>query len=139
MEFRINAEDPKNGFLPSFGKVTRYFAPGGPGVRTDGALYTGYEIPPYYDSMCVKLIVWAPDWESLINRAQRALRDIAVYGIKTTIPYYQEILKNEEFRSGRFDTSFVDAHPELVDYSIKRPQREIAAAIAASIVASMGL
>ena len=139
MEFRINAEDPKNGFLPSFGKVTRYFAPGGPGVRTDGALYTGYEIPPYYDSMCVKLIVWAPDWESLLNRAQRALRDIAVYGVKTTIPYYQEILKNEEFRSGRFDTSFVDAHPELVDYSIKRPQREIAAAIAASIVASMGL
>ena len=139
IEFRINAEDPKNGFLPSFGKVTRYFAPGGPGVRTDGALYTGYEIPPYYDSMCVKLIVWAPDWESLLNRAARALRDIAVYGVKTTIPYYQEILKNEEFRSGHFNTGFVDAHPELADYSIKRPQREIAAAIAASIVASMGL
>ena len=139
MEFRINAEDPKNGFLPSFGKVTRYFAPGGPGVRTDGALYTGYEIPPYYDSMCVKLIVWAPDWESLLARANRALRDIGVYGVKTTIPYYQEILKNEEFRSGSFDTSFVDSHPELVEYSIKRPQREIAAAIAASIVAAMGL
>lgn len=139
MEFRINAEDPKNGFLPSFGKVTRYFAPGGPGVRTDGALYTGYEIPPYYDSMCVKLIVWAPDWDTLINRAARALRDIAVYGIKTTIPYYQEILNNEEFRNGRFDTSFVDTHPNLVEYSIKRPQREVAAAIAASIVASMGL
>lgn len=139
MEFRINAEDPKNGFMPSFGKVTSYYAPGGPGVRADGALYTGYEIQPYYDSMCVKLIVWAPDWETLLNRAQRALRDIGVFGVKTTIPYYQEILKNETFRSGRFDTSFVDTHPELLDYPVKRPQRQVAAAIAASIVASLGL
>lgn len=139
MEFRINAEDPKNGFLPSFGKVTSYYAPGGPGVRADGALYTGYEIPPYYDSMCVKLVVWGPDWETLLNRAQRALRDIGVFGVKTTIPYYQEILRNEVFRSGRFDTGFVEAHPELLDYPAKRPQRQVAAVIAASIVASMGL
>jgi len=139
MEFRINAEDPKNGFLPSFGKVTRYFAPGGPGVRTDGALYTGYEIPPYYDSMCAKLIVWAPDWEHLLQRSARALRDIGVFGVKTTIPYYQEILKDPEFRSGKFDTGFVDAHPELVDYHPRRSHRELAAAIAAAIAASVGL
>ncbi len=63
MEFRINAEDPKNDFLPSFGRITRYFAPGGPGVRTDAAIYTGYHIPPYYDSMCAKLTVWAMDWD----------------------------------------------------------------------------
>ncbi len=136
MEFRINAEDPKNDFLPSFGRITRYFAPGGPGVRTDSAIYTGYQIPPYYDSMCAKLTVWALDWEQLLNRAARALNDIGVYGVKTTIPYHLEILRSPEFRSGRFDTGFVEAHPELIDYSIRRPAREIATAIAAAVAAS---
>ncbi|MBI5040538.1 MAG: acetyl-CoA carboxylase biotin carboxylase subunit, partial [Gammaproteobacteria bacterium] len=84
MEFRINAEDPKNDFLPSFGRITRYFAPGGPGVRTDAAIYTGYQIPPYYDSMCAKLTVWALDWEQVLNRAARALEYMGVYGVKTT-------------------------------------------------------
>lgn len=139
MEFRINAEDPKNDFLPSFGRITRYFAPGGPGVRTDGAIYTGYQIPPHYDSMCAKLIIWALDWESLLNRASRALRDIGVYGVKTTIPYHLEILKNEDFRRGRFDTSFVESHPELTEYSVRRPTREIVAVIAAAIAAHRGL
>lgn len=139
MEFRINAEDPKNGFLPSFGKITRYFAPGGPGVRTDGAIYTGYEIPPYYDSMCAKLVVRANQWDDLLARAERALRDFAVYGIKTTIPYHLEILHSPEFRTGRFDTGFVDGHPELANYCEKRPPQEVAAAIAAAIAATMGL
>jgi pyruvate carboxylase subunit A len=139
MEFRINAEDPKNGFLPSFGKVTRYFAPGGPGVRTDSAIYTGYEIPPYYDSMCAKLCVWSLDWEELLPRARRALRDIGVFGVKTTIPYHLEILGTEEFIRGRFDTSFVENHPELTQYSIRRSHRDIAAAIGAAIAASTGV
>ncbi|MCW8827984.1 MAG: acetyl-CoA carboxylase biotin carboxylase subunit [Gammaproteobacteria bacterium] len=139
MEFRINAEDPQNGFLPSFGRITRYYAPGGPGVRTDGAIYTGYDIPPYYDSMCAKLIVWAPTWEGLLARANRALDDIGVYGIKTTIPYYKEILGAEAFRQGRFDTSFVEQHPELTHYHLRRPPRELAAAIGAAIAASMGM
>ena len=78
MQFRINAEDPKNGFLPSFGRITRYFAPGGPGVRTDAAIYTGYTIPPYYDSMCAKITVWALRWEDLLKRASRALRRMLV-------------------------------------------------------------
>jgi pyruvate carboxylase subunit A len=138
MEFRINAEDPKNGFLPSFGKITRYFAPGGPGIRTDGCIYTGYQIPPYYDSMCAKLIVWASSWEELLARSERALRDIGVYGIKTTIPYQLEILKTDEFRSGHFNTGFVEQHPELTHYSVRRPQRELAAVVAAAIAASMG-
>ncbi len=138
MEFRINAEDPQNDFLPSFGRITRYYAPGGPGVRTDGAIYTGYEIPPYFDSMCAKLIVWAPDWESLLARACRALEDLSLSGIKTTIPYYQEILKTESFRQGHFDTGFVEQHPELVDYHLPRQPQELAAAIAAAIAASMG-
>jgi len=138
MQFRINAEDPKNDFLPSFGCVTRYYAPGGPGVRTDGAIYTGYLIPPYYDSLCVKLTVWALTWEDLLNRAGRALKDIGVYGVKTTIPYYQEILNTEAFRSGHFDTSFVEMHPELLEYSTVRPPQDIAAALAAAIAAHMG-
>jgi pyruvate carboxylase subunit A len=139
MEFRINAEDPKNDFLPSFGRITRYFAPGGPGVRVDGAIYTGYHIPPHYDSMCAKLTVWALGWEQVLNRAQRALKDMGVYGVKTTIPYHLEILKSPEFRSGRFTTAFVESHPELVGYSTRRPSREIAAVIAAAVAANMGL
>ncbi|MGD9000788.1 MAG: acetyl-CoA carboxylase biotin carboxylase subunit [Granulosicoccaceae bacterium] len=137
IQFRINAEDPKNDFLPSFGRITRYFAPGGPGIRTDAAIYTGYVIPPYYDSMCAKLIVWALDWEAVIARGLRALEDMGVYGVKTTIPYYQEILKSEDFRNARFDTSFVEQHPELIDYSVRRPPRELAAAIAAAVAAHM--
>ena len=138
MEFRINAEDPKNDFLPSFGRITRYFAPGGPGVRTDAAIYSGYLIPPYYDSMCAKLTVWALDWQQLLNRAARALEDMGVYGVKTTIPYYLEILKTEEFRAGSFTTRFVEDHPDLVDYATSRPTREMAAVIAAAVAAHLG-
>ena len=139
MELRINAEDPKNDFLPSFGRITRYFAPGGPGVRTDAAIYTGYQIPPHYDSMCAKLTVWALTWEELLRRANRALLDTGVYGVKTTIPYYMEILKVPEFREGTFDTGFVEAHPELVGYTTSRPNRELSAAITAALSAHLGL
>ena len=139
MEFRINAEDPKNDFLPSFGKINRYFAAGGPGVRTDGAIYSGYVIPPYYDSMCAKLIVWAMDWDSLIDRSRRALRDITLHGVKTTIPYYIEILASADFQTGHFNTSFVEKHPELTNYSVKRSSREVAAAIAAALAANAGI
>jgi len=138
MQFRINAEDPKNDFLPSFGRITRYFAPGGPGVRTDAAIYTGYEIPPFYDSMCAKLTVWALDWESLLRRSRRALTDIGLYGVKTTIPYYLEILNSDEFKSGHFNTGFVESHPELTQYSVRRSSRHVAAAIGAAIAAHMG-
>ncbi len=139
MEFRINAEDPKNGFLPSFGRITRYYAPGGPGVRTDAAMYSGYVIPPYYDSMCAKLTVWSLTWESVIERGRRALNDMVVFGVKTTIPYYLEILGNETFRSGHFDTSFVETHPELINYHTDAPPEILAAAIAAAISAHNGL
>lgn len=139
MEFRINAEDPKNDFLPSFGRVTRYFAPGGPGVRVDAAIYTGYEIPPYYDSMCAKLTVWALTWDAVLDRAIRALNDIGVFGVKTTIPYQIEILKSAEFRSGHFNTGFVEAHPELTNYSTQISSRHVAAAIGAALAAHMGL
>jgi pyruvate carboxylase subunit A len=139
MELRINAEDPRNDFLPSFGRITRYFAPGGPGVRTDSAIYTGYPIPPDYDSMCAKLTVWALDWDELLSRATRALMDTGVYGVKTTIPYYMEILKVKDFREGCFDTGFVEDHPELTRYTTSRPTRELTAAITAALSAHLGL
>ena len=107
-------------------------------MRTDAAIYTGYEIPPFYDSMCAKLTVWALDWETLLRRSRRALLDIGVFGIKTTIPYYLEILKSDEFRSGHFNTSFVEAHPELTQYSVRPSSMEIATAIGAAIAAHMG-
>jgi pyruvate carboxylase subunit A len=138
MQFRVNAEDPKNDFLPSFGRITRYFAPGGPGVRTDAAIYTGYTIPPYYDSMCAKITVWALSWEELLNRASRALLDTGLYGIKTTIPYYLEVLKVPDFRAGHFNTAFVEDYPDLVNYKTSRPTRELAGVIAAAIAANAG-
>lgn len=138
MEFRINAEDPKNDFLPSFGKITRYYAPGGPGVRMDAAIYTGYVIPPYYDSMCAKLTVWALTWDGVIERGRRALDDMVVYGVKTTIPYYQEILKHADFKAGDFNTSFVESHPELTNYATEFPPELFAAAISAAIAAHEG-
>ena len=139
MEYRINAEDPKNDFLPSFGKITRYYSPGGPGVRMDAAIYTGYVIPPYYDSMCAKLTVWALDWPSVVERGRRALGDMEVYGVKTTIPYYKEIMNHPDFRNATFNTSFVESHPELTNYATELPPELFAAAVAAAIAAHEGI
>ncbi len=139
MEFRINAEDPKNDFLPSYGQITRYLAPGGPGVRTDTAIYTGYIIPPYYDSMCAKLIVWALQWDEVIQRSKRALKDMSVYGVKTTIPYHNAILNSADFVAASFTTRFVEQHPELINYSIKCSRQHVALAFAAAIAAHQGM
>ncbi|MGZ8096574.1 MAG: acetyl-CoA carboxylase biotin carboxylase subunit [Methylosarcina sp.] len=139
IQFRINAEDPKNSFLPSFGRISRYYAPGGPGVRTDAAIYTGYEIPPYFDSMLAKVIVNALTWEDVIKRGERALRDMGLFGIKTTIPYYLEILKHPEFREADFNTGFVDKYPELINYSNKPRPEVLASVIAAVMAAHTGL
>lgn len=139
IQFRINAEDPKNDFLPSFGRISRYYAPGGPGVRTDTAIYTGYEIPPYYDSMLAKVIVNAMTWEDAIKRGERALKDMGLFGIKTTIPYYLEILRHPEFRAAAFNTGFVDKYPELVNYSNKPRPEVLASVIAAVMAAHTGL
>ena len=138
MQFRINAEDPKNDFLPSFGRITHYYAPGGPGVRVDTAIYTGYEIPPYFDSMCLKLVVWALTWDEMVARGRRAIDDMRLHGIKTTANYYQQILKNPDFIKGEFNTGFVPAHPELLNYSVKRHPSDIALVLAAAIAAHVG-
>ena len=139
IQFRINAEDPKNDFLPNYGRITRYYSPGGPGVRTDAAIYTGYEFPPHYDSMCAKLIVWALTWEKVIARGRRALMDMGVHGVKTTKPFHLQILNTPEFQAATFDTGFIEKHPKLIDYSIRRPPQDLAAAIAAAVVAYHGL
>ncbi|MHB8533969.1 MAG: acetyl-CoA carboxylase biotin carboxylase subunit [Sulfuricaulis sp.] len=139
IQFRINAEDPKNDFLPSYGRITRYYAPGGPGVRTDAAIYTGYEFPPHYDSMCAKLTVWALTWEKALARARRALLDMGVHGVKTTKPFYLEILRTTEFQSGKFNTGFIEQHPELLNYSVRRPPADLAVVIAAAVVAHHGM
>ncbi|WP_250657088.1 acetyl-CoA carboxylase biotin carboxylase subunit [Alkalimarinus coralli] len=138
LQFRINAEDPKNDFLPSFGRVSHYYAPGGPGVRVDTAIYTGYEIPPYYDSMCLKLVAWALTWEEVIARGKRSLDDMRLHGVKTTANYYKQILSHEDFVAAEFNTSFVPEHPELLEYSDKKHPSEVALAIATAVAAHAG-
>ncbi len=137
IEFRINAEDPQNDFLPSFGRITRYYAPGGPGVRTDSAIYTGYNIPHDYDSLCAKLTVWALDWPSVLRRSRRALDEMRMFGVKTTIPFYLEMIQSEEFQRGIFTTGLIDAHPEWLKYSNKSLPQHKAAVIAAAITMSL--
>jgi acetyl-CoA carboxylase, biotin carboxylase subunit len=113
IECRINAEDPVT-FTPSPGKITAFNIPGGPGVRVDTAVYPGYTVPPYYDSMIAKLIVHARTRELAILRMQRALDMMVVEGIKTTIPLHKKIMADEKFRKGDFSTKFM----EEFDYSV---------------------
>lgn len=133
-QFRINCEDPKNNFLPSFGKISQYYSPGGHGVRTDAAIYTGYDIPPHYDSLCAKLTVWAWDWSELLKRAERALQEMIIYGVKTTIPFYLEILKVTQFQQGHITTEFIEQHPELLHYPERTGRHIIATVLAAACV-----
>ena len=108
IECRINAEDPDRDFMPFAGKIEGYIAPGGFGVRVDSHVYTGYKIPPYYDSMVGKLICWGKDREEARHRMLRALNEYVITGIKTTIPFHREILNDDVFISGNFNTSFLE-------------------------------
>jgi acetyl-CoA carboxylase biotin carboxylase subunit len=108
MEFRINAEDPDKDFMPSPGEISFLDVPGGPGVRVDSAIYQGYKIPPFYDSMIGKLIVWALTREETINRARRALREYRLEGIKTTIPLHIRLLEERALRSGEYHTGYLE-------------------------------
>ena len=108
MECRINAEDPRNGFRPSPGKITNLHIPGGHGVRVDSHVYAGYTIPPNYDSMIAKLIVSAQSREEAIVRMKRALQEFVIEGVKTTIPFHIKLMDNEKFKSGKFTTKFLD-------------------------------
>ncbi len=114
IEVRINAEDPFNDFKPSPGTITDFNIPGGIGVRVDTHCYSGYVVPPFYDSMIAKLIVYAPTRNKAIARMLRALDEFVIEGVETTIPLLRRILKHPEFQSGIFDTSFLEKHPELM-------------------------
>ncbi|AFH38837.1 acetyl-CoA carboxylase biotin carboxylase subunit [Thermus thermophilus] len=115
IEVRVNAEDPEKGFRPSIGKVETLLFPGGPGVRVDSHLYTGYQIPPHYDSLIAKIIVWAPTREEAIRRMERALSETVIEGpgLKTTIPFHQKVLQNAFFRRGAVYTNFVARRMEM--------------------------
>jgi acetyl-CoA carboxylase biotin carboxylase subunit len=108
IEFRINAEDASRNFAPSPGTIVTFHPPGGPGVRLDTHLYSGYRVPAYYDSLLAKLIVSGRDREEVVVRARHALESFVVEGIKTTIPFLHSITLDEEFVAGRVDTGFVD-------------------------------
>ncbi len=108
IECRINAEDPGNGFRPSPGKITDFHMPGGFGVRVDTHAYAGYVVPPYYDSLIAKLIAYALTREGAIQKMAGALEEFTIEGIKTTVPFHQQVMRDERFRSANFDTSFLD-------------------------------
>ncbi len=108
IEFRVNAEDALNGFAPCPGPIMTFHPPGGPGVRLDTHLYSGYQVPPHYDSLLAKLIVSGKDREEAIVRARHALESFVIEGIKTTIPFLAEITRSERFVAGGVDTGFVD-------------------------------
>ena len=108
IECRINAEDPSHNFRPSPGKITGWLPPGGPGVRVDSHVYTGYEIPPFYDSLIGKLIVWGKDRNTAIKRMNRALNECAVTGIPTTINFHLSLLNKRKFMEGKIHTKYVE-------------------------------
>ncbi|MGO0060872.1 acetyl-CoA carboxylase biotin carboxylase subunit [Brevibacillus fluminis] len=110
IECRINAENPVKNFMPSPGRIVNYLPPGGYGVRVDSAAYSGYQIPPYYDSMIAKLIVWGKTREEAIERMKRALSEFMVEGIHSTIPFHLKMMDHEVFRSGHFDTKFLETY-----------------------------
>jgi len=108
IEFRINAEDPAADFRPEAGRIERYLVPGGPGIRMDSHLYAGYDVPPFYDSLLGKLIVWGPDRPTAIARARVALDELLIEGLPTNIPIHQALLSNETFLQGRMTTNLLD-------------------------------
>jgi len=133
IELRINAEDPKNNFLASPGVVQVYAASMGPGVRLDGTVYQGYEISRHYDSLIVKITVLGFTWEEAVNRLARTLKGFLIVGVKTTIPYFQQIVKDPDFRAMNFDTSYIDSHPHLLDYTEEKREVDKMARLIAEI------
>ncbi len=121
IQCRVTTEDPENRFIPDFGRITHYRSPAGFGLRLDGGTaYSGATITPYYDSLLVKITCWAPTFEQVINRMDRGLREFRVRGVKTNIPFLENLLSHPTFRAGRATTTFIDDTPELVRWHPKR-------------------
>jgi pyruvate carboxylase subunit A len=122
IQCRINAEDPRNNFFPSPGRITKYQSPGGVGIRLDGCIFGGYEVPPYFDPMLAKLSAWGLDWDEAVDRMGRALDEYIIRGVKTTIPLYQKIIRDAEFRSGRYTTEYMERKIRELSYEdLKEP------------------
>jgi len=134
IELRINAEDPRNNFMPEGGKTVHvYRSPGGYGVRLDGFAYQGYTIPEVYDSLLVKLTVHGFSWNEAVDRLRRCLRNFTIAGPKTTIPFYLKLIDEPNFQSGDFDTSFLETHPHLLEYEESSTEGEKLANLIAEI------
>jgi acetyl-CoA carboxylase biotin carboxylase subunit len=108
IEFRVNAEDPDNGFLPSPGTISALELPGGPGVRIDSAAYVGWTIPPFYDSLVAKLLVWGSDRREALARGRRALGELRVEGVKTTVPLHLRLLDDPAVQAGEVDVEWLE-------------------------------
>jgi acetyl-CoA carboxylase biotin carboxylase subunit len=115
IECRINAEDPAKDFAPSPGEIQHFNVPGGPGVRVDTHCYSGYKIPPFYDSMIAKLIVHAETRAKAIDKMLLALDEFVIVGVKTTIPLHKKVLSHPDFRSGNFTTKFLEDHAYILE------------------------
>lgn len=135
MQVRINCEDPQDHFAPNSGLVTRYVSPGGPGVRMDSNMSAGYEFPPNYDSAGSLLIAYAQDWDKTMGIMQRALGEYVIGGVKTTIPFFRQVLRHPRFQQGSFDTNFIAETPELMCYMDLAPEGERLARLVAEISA----
>ncbi|MBM4118044.1 acetyl-CoA carboxylase biotin carboxylase subunit [bacterium] len=133
MEFRIYAEDPERGFLPSTGKIQRLRAPAGPGVRHDSGIYEKYEVPVYYDPLLSKLVISGEDRADTIARARQAFQEFVIAGIKTNIPFHQWLLRQPRFAAGDFDTHFIDEHfrSEEINHDPRVPAVAVLAAVLA--------
>lgn len=139
IQCRINAEDPQNGFRPSSGKVTAYLSPGGIGVRIDGAVYKDYTVPPYYDALLAKMTVHGRTWDETVRRTNRSLEEFLLRGIKTNIPFLKNIMEEPDFLSGKFDTSYLDSHPNLYKYDYALASEDLVMTLSAAIAAYEGL
>jgi len=121
IECRINAEDPARGFMPSPSEITSFHMPGGMGMRVDTHAYAGYRIPPTYDSMIAKIIAHGHDRNEAINRMLRALEETVIEGVKTTIPFHQQVLRDDRFVQGKADTKFLEEFTFQTDTSVSEP------------------
>jgi pyruvate carboxylase subunit A len=139
IQCRINAEDPKNNFRPCTGTITAYLSPGGIGVRIDGAVYKDYTVPPYYDALLAKLTVRGRTWEETVSRMRRSLEEYVLRGVKTTIPFMMEIMQEQDFMAGHFDTSYLEMHPGLFNYDDLEQPEDLVLALSAAIAAYEGL
>ena len=136
IECRINAEDPLNNFMPAPSKIIRYAEPSGPGVRLDSGVYQGFTIPPFYDSMIAKLIVWGEDRQRCIERTKRALWEFQIGGVRHNIPFHQVVMDNEYFRKGKYDTSFIPRY-KILDQVVEHVKNMKASSSAPKTAAAM--